>query len=68
MIQHGPPGDGKSVALWLDVQVLAFFDMIRERRTKKKYEEAEHKHKEDPDNNPQPAKKEHAKDTIFNKG
>ncbi|CAK0831366.1 unnamed protein product [Prorocentrum cordatum] len=67
MLQHGEPGDGKSVALWLDVQVLGFYDMIRERRSKKKYEDAAQKHKDDPDNNPEPAK-EHAKDTIFNKG
>ena len=68
MLQHGQPGDGKSVALWLDVQVLAFFDMIRERRAKKKHEEACQKHKDDPENHPEPAKKEHVKDTIFNKG
>ncbi|CAK0858472.1 unnamed protein product, partial [Prorocentrum cordatum] len=67
MLQHGEPGDGKSIALWLDVQVLGFYDMIRERRSKKKYEDAAQKHKDDPDNNPEPAK-EHAKDTIFNKG
>ncbi|CAK0909816.1 unnamed protein product, partial [Prorocentrum cordatum] len=68
MLQHGQPGDGKSVALWLDVQVLAFFDMIRERRAKKKHDEACQKHKDDPENHPEPAKKEHVKDTIFNMG
>ncbi|CAK0841640.1 unnamed protein product [Prorocentrum cordatum] len=41
--------------------------MIRERRSKKKYEEATQKHKDDPDNDPEPAKA-HAKVTISNKG
>lgn len=29
VLQHGPPGDGKSIALWLDLHILSFFDKLR---------------------------------------
>ena len=29
MIQHGSPGDGKSIGLWLVVQILAYVDKVR---------------------------------------
>ena len=29
MIQHGAPGDGKSISMWLHFQVLAYFDKTR---------------------------------------
>ena len=33
MLQHGEPGDGKSVALWLDVQILSYYDQVRGEET-----------------------------------
>lgn len=29
VLQHGPPGDGKSIALWLDLHILSYFDKLR---------------------------------------
>ena len=47
MLQHGEPGDGKSIALWLVLQVLYYFDTIkskhdaaRHRIDSRRYEEA----------------------------
>jgi hypothetical protein len=67
MLQHGEPGDGKSVALWLDVQILSFYDQAREARAKRRCEAAAARHELDPENHPKP-EKEPAKDSIFNKG
>eukprot|EP00959_Pyramimonas_sp_CCMP1952_P215176 4502458-Pyramimonas_sp.AAC.1 len=67
MLQHGEPGDGKSVALWLDVQILSFYDQAREARAKRRCEAAAARHELDPENHPKP-EKEPAKDFIFNKG
>ncbi|CAK0821406.1 unnamed protein product [Prorocentrum cordatum] len=39
MIQHGAPGDGKSIALWLVFQVLAYFDKIRNKVAKAAYDQ-----------------------------
>ena len=33
MIQHGAPGDGKSIQMWLHFQVLALFDKVRNKVT-----------------------------------
>lgn len=38
MLQHGEPGDGKSIALWLVLQVLYYFDTI-----KTKHDAAKHR-------------------------
>ena len=67
MLQHGEPGDGKSVALWLDVQILSYYDQVREARAKRKYDAALQRHELDPQNEPKPEKKPE-KDSIFNKG
>ena len=32
MIQHGAPGDGKSIALWLACQILYYYDDMRTRQ------------------------------------
>ena len=37
MIQHGAPGEGKSVALWLSLQILYYYDKLRDDRAKKAY-------------------------------
>ena len=37
MIQHGAPGEGKSVALWLVFQILYYFDSVRTKRRQDKY-------------------------------
>ncbi len=35
LLQHGAPGEGKSVALWLSLQALYCYDKARDRRTRK---------------------------------
>ena len=67
MLQHGEPGDGKSIALWLDVQILSYYDQVREARAKRRYDAAVERHERDPENEPKPEKKPE-KDSIFNKG
>ena len=37
MIQHGAPGEGKSVALWLSLQILYYYDKVRESHAKRKH-------------------------------
>ena len=49
MLQEGEPGDGKSVALWLDVQVLSHYDQKREERTKAAYEKLLAQHRAGPE-------------------
>lgn len=29
VLNHGPPGDGKSIQLWLDLHILSYFDKLR---------------------------------------
>jgi len=35
LIQHGAPGDGKSVAVWLCTQILMYYDTLRDKLAKK---------------------------------
>ena len=67
MLQEGDPGDGRSVALWLDVQVLSHYDQKREERAKATYDRLLTAHETDPENVKAPTK-EAPKDSIFNKG
>ncbi|CAK0804108.1 unnamed protein product, partial [Prorocentrum cordatum] len=67
MLQHGESGDGKSIALWLDVQILSYYDQGREARAKRRYDAAVERHERDPETEPKPEKKPE-KDSIFNKG
>ncbi|CAK0896107.1 unnamed protein product [Prorocentrum cordatum] len=67
MLQHGEPGDGKSIALWLDVQILSYYDQVREARAKRRYDAALERHERDLVTEPKPEKKPE-KDSIFNKG
>ena len=66
MIQHGEPGDGKSVALWLDVQILSHYDQVREKRAKKVYDRQVQQYRDSPGTAEEPAKE--APNSIFNKG
>ena len=47
MIQHGAPGEGESVALWLVFQILYYFDSVRAKHRQDKYKEASSKYKRD---------------------
>ena len=38
MIQHGAPGDGKSIVMWLIFQVLAHFDKVRNKVARPAFE------------------------------
>ena len=74
MLQHGAPGDGKSIALWLMVQVLSYFDKVRDAVAKSKYrrdlqafKQAAAEGGDNADAAAEPDKPVTA-DTIFNKG
>ena len=47
MIQHGAPGGGKSIALRLGVQVLAYFDKTRNEAAKAAHDEKKVKDQKD---------------------
>lgn len=42
-LQHGEPGDGKSIALWLVLQVLYHFDSVKAKHHAAKYLAAQNK-------------------------
>ena len=74
MLQHGAPGDGKSIALWLVAQVLSHFDKVRDsvaksqyRRDLQSYKQAMATGAESAEDAVEPEKPV-AADTIFNKG
>ena len=81
MLQHGEPGDGKSIALWLVLQVLYYFDTIkskhdaaRHRIDSRRYEEAKRAYEgalaiNDPEaEEPVPPTKPEKRDSVQNKG
>eukprot|EP00435_Cladocopium_sp_Y103_P029585 s1478_g7.t1 len=83
MLQHGEPGDGKSIALWLVLQVLYYFDSIKtkhdaakHRADLRRYEEAKKAFEaassvHDPElelEEPAPPSKPEKRDSVQNKG
>ena len=81
MLQHGEPGDGKSIALWLVLQVLYYFDniktksdAIRHRRDLRRYEEAKAAYEaavamnDTEVDEPVPPTKPEKRDSVQNKG
>ena len=73
VLQHGEPGEGKSVIAWLTRQILYYYDKKREESARGVYKEELKKYKEwkeggslgEPVCEPQ---KEAPKDSVFNKG
>ena len=55
-----------SAALWLDLQVLSYYDQKLEERAKARCDRLLQDHKSDPENNPTPAK-ERPKDSSSNR-
>ena len=74
MLQHGQPGDGKSVALWLDLQNLHYYDQVREKFAKQKHEDLVKAYKAakaeagDDMSDMEEPRKAPTKDSVFNKG
>ena len=73
MVQHGAPGEGKSVALWLSLQIMYYYDMVREKWSKKAYHEALQAFKDWKEAGEQGQRqcepqKPAEKDSVFNKG
>ena len=81
MLQHGEPGDGKSIALWLVLQVLYYFDTIKtkhdaakHRMDLRRYEEAKRAFEAAGAANdaeieePAPPTKPEKRDSVQNKG
>ncbi|CAE7564516.1 unnamed protein product, partial [Symbiodinium pilosum] len=72
MLQHGAPGEGKSVALWL-FQILYFFDELRTKAKLEKYRIQKEEHRLAAQDSPHedakdgPSKPEHS-DSVHNKG
>ncbi|CAE7917987.1 unnamed protein product, partial [Symbiodinium necroappetens] len=72
MLQHGAPGEGKSVALWLVFQILYYFDDTRTKRKLKEWSTSKDQHRlavlaGEQDEKDAPPKPEHA-DSVHNKG
>ena len=73
VLQHGAPGEGKSVALWLVFQILYFFDELRAKAKLEKYRVQKEEHRLAAQDSPHedakdgPSKPEHS-DSVHNKG
>ena len=77
MLQRGAPGDGKSIALWLDLQVLHHYDHVRTKMCKTRYDKEVFEYNaakerrangdQDAPQLPEPQKPA-VKDSVFNKG
>ena len=72
MLQHGAPGEGKSVALWLVFQILYYFDDIRTKLRLKEWNTNKEQHRlavraGEQDEKDAPSKPEHV-DSVHNKG
>ena len=72
MLQHGAPGEGKSVALWLVFHILYYFDDTRTKLKLKEWNTNKEQHRlavqaGEQDDKDAPPKPEHA-DSVHNKG
>ncbi|CAE7282086.1 unnamed protein product [Symbiodinium sp. CCMP2592] len=72
MLQHGAPGEGKSIALWLVFQILYYFDDTRTKLKLKEWNTSKEQHRlavraGEQEEKDAPAKPEHA-DSVHNKG
>ena len=74
MLQHGAPGDGKSIVLWLMVQVLSYFGKARDSVAKAHYRRGLQSYKqamatgEESSEDAVEQEKPIAAGTVFNKG
>jgi len=75
LLQHGPPGDGKSVALWLSQQILAYYDKKRDafaaklhREEYRLYAEAKREAETRGEAPPEAPSKHEPKDSLYVRG